>query len=157
MKLLSAAACSRDKFHRTPHRNEQATHARRLFAFCRDPHEMRRFSRDLRRYRSMSAFGPSPIQPLMPSVVQSSLIAQQASNAKARVKNKLQDADPKRPLIHDELRLTDPMRVEEVDFKPDAVEEWKHRRQRAGHVDPRFIAADTQGPSDETSHLDVKG
>ena len=118
---------------------------------------MRGFPSDLRRYLTMSAFGPSPIQPLMPSVVQSSLIAQQASNVKARAKNKLQDVDPKRPLIHDEFRLTDPMRAEEVDFKPDAVEEWKHRRHHTGHVDPRFVVANTPDAPDETSHLDVKG
>ena len=62
-----------------------------------------------------------------------------------------------RPLIHDEFRLTDPMRAEEVDFKPDAVEEWKHRRHHTGHVDPRFVVANTPDAPDETSHLDVKG
>jgi hypothetical protein len=105
----------------------------------------------------MSAFGPSPILPTTPGVVQSAFIAQQATGPKAREKTKPQDADPRPSAVRDEVRLSDPMRADAVDPKPDAAEEWKHRRGRGGHHDPRFAAAEPLRPNDgEQGHIDMR-
>ncbi|MEY3027149.1 MAG: hypothetical protein RLZZ238_2046 [Planctomycetota bacterium] len=76
----------------------------------------------------MSAFGPTPIPPT-PNAVQASFIGQQAQGPRAREKNKPSEADAtRRFVIRDEVRLSDPAEAQTVDSKPDAAEEWKHRR-----------------------------
>lgn len=105
----------------------------------------------------MSAFGPSPILPTTPGVVQSAFIAQHAAGPKAREKTKPQDADPRPSTVRDEVRLSDPMQADAVDPKPDAAEEWKHRRGHGGHHDPRFAAAEPRRPADaEPGHIDMR-
>lgn len=106
----------------------------------------------------MSAFGPSPISPISPGAVQSAFIAQHAAGPKAREKTKPQEADPRRSAIRDEVRLSDPAQADPVDPKPDAVEEWKHRRSGGGHRDPRFAASEPRRANDdgEPGHLDLR-
>ncbi len=106
----------------------------------------------------MSAFGPSPIVPNAPSLVQASFIAQHASGAKPREKTKPQEADPRRVFVLDEVRLSDPLKAEAVDPKPDAVEEWKQGRGRQHPHDPRAQPLAQRATTDgNASHLDVKG
>ena len=76
----------------------------------------------------VSAFGPTPVPPT-PNALQASLIAQHAAGARPREKPRTKDADaPRRSAIQDEVRLSDPVEAQEVEPKPDAAEEWKHRR-----------------------------
>ena len=50
-----------------------------------------------------------------------------------REKTKPQDAEaPKRFMVRDEVRLSDPISAQAIDAKPDAAEEWKHKRQNEG-------------------------
>jgi len=80
----------------------------------------------------VSSFGSNPV-PQVPGVVQASLIAQQASAPRPREKTKPQDAEaPKRFVVRDEVRLSDPLSAQAIDAKPDAAEEWKHKRQNEG-------------------------
>ena len=106
----------------------------------------------------MTAFGPSPIVPNTPSLVQASFIAQHAAGAKPREKTKPQEADPRRVFVLDEVRLSDPLKAEAIDPKPDAVEEWKQGR---GRLHPHNVRANATAPRADTDgnsgHLDVKG
>lgn len=80
----------------------------------------------------VSAFGPNPI-PQVPGAVQASHIAQQASAPRAREKSKPQDSErTKRFEVRDEVKLSDPIAAQAIDSKPDAAEEWKHKRQNEG-------------------------
>jgi hypothetical protein len=80
----------------------------------------------------VSAFGPNPI-PQVPGAVQASHIAQQASAPRAREKSKPQDSErTKRFEVRDEVKLSDPLAAQAIDSKPDAAEEWKHKRQNEG-------------------------
>ena len=80
----------------------------------------------------VSAFGSNPI-PQVPGAVQASHIAQQASAPRAREKSKPQDSErAKRFEVRDEVRLSDPIAAQAIDSKPDAAEEWKHKRQNEG-------------------------
>ena len=103
----------------------------------------------------MTSFGPNPI-PHLPGAIQSSFIAQQATAPKAREKTKPQEADAPRSRSKDEVKISDPIKAEEIDPKPDAVEEWKHRRPR----DPRQEQSrDTPRPRAEgegESRLDIR-
>ena len=92
----------------------------------------------------VSAFGPTPI-PQTPGAVQASLIAQQANAPRPREKTKAEEAAAsRRAVIRDEVRLSDPGDAQPVDIKPDAAEEWKHRRPGA------------QGKDDRPSRLDLQ-
>jgi hypothetical protein len=104
----------------------------------------------------MSAFGPSPIPSNPPGVILTSFVAQQAAGPKAREKTKPQDADARPFVVKDEVRLSDPMQADAVDPKPDAAEEWKHRRPRTPHRDPRFPNAPRTDPGDEGGHIDIQ-
>lgn len=114
--------------------------------------------------RNMSAFGPTPIQPSIPGVIQSAFIAQHTTGAKPREKTKPQDADTRRVLARDEVRLSDPMKAEAIDPKPDAAEEWKHRRprtprddgQKNRRRDPRFGPDPRSDDDGGISHIDLK-
>ncbi len=105
----------------------------------------------------MSGFGPSPITPNAPSLVQASFIAQHATGAKPREKAKPTEVATSRVFARDEVRLSDPLKAEAIDPKPDAVEEWKQRR---GHPQPHAPLPDaaTQRRDGESppSHLDIK-
>ena len=80
----------------------------------------------------VSAFGSNPV-PQVPGVVQSSHIAQQASAPRAREKSKPQESErAKRFEVRDEVKLSDPIAAQAIDSKPDAAEEWKHKRQNEG-------------------------
>lgn len=80
--------------------------------------------------RAVTSFGPSPI-PQVPGAVQSSLIGQQSAGPRAREKNKPQEADaPRRLVVRDDVRLSDPLSAQAIDGKPDAAEEWKHNRKQ---------------------------
>jgi hypothetical protein len=87
---------------------------------------------------TVSAFGSNPI-PQVPGAVQSSLIAQQSSGPRAREKTKPQDSERvRRSEVRDEVRLSDPIAAQAIDSKPDAAEEWKHKRPDGrgnGHLD----------------------
>lgn len=57
------------------------------------------------------------------------MIAQQANAPRPRDKNKPQDANgARRPSVRDEVRLSDPIAAQAIDSKPDAADEWKHKR-----------------------------
>ena len=105
------------------------------------------FTVDRRRHadeHGVSAFGPTPI-PQTPGAVQASLIAQQANAPRPREKTKAEEAAAsRRAVIRDEVRLSDPGDAQPVDIKPDAAEEWKHRRPGA------------QGKDDRPSRLDLQ-
>lgn len=104
----------------------------------------------------MTSFGPTPI-PQTPGAVQSSFIAQQAAGPRARERNKPQEASPRRAMVRDEVKLSDPLEAQAVDAKPDAVEEWKHQRGGGQHRDPRFAAAQPRRPDADggTHKLDI--
>ncbi|MCE2885105.1 MAG: hypothetical protein LW806_09435 [Planctomycetaceae bacterium] len=104
----------------------------------------------------MSSFGPSPIPINPPGAVQSSFIAQHAQAPKAREKTKPQEADARPFVIKDELRLSDPLQADAVDPKPDAAEEWKHRRPRTPHRDPRLPGAPRAEGDGEGGRLDIQ-
>ena len=92
----------------------------------------------------VSAFGPTPI-PQTPGAVQASLIAQQANAPRPREKTKAEEAAAsRRAVIRDEVRLSDPGDAQPVDIKPDAAEEWKHRRPGAQAKDDRPNRLDLQ-------------
>lgn len=102
----------------------------------------------------VTSFGPTPI-PQTPGAIQSSFIAQQANGPRAREKNKPQDAERPRSVIRDEVRISDPVQSEEIDPKPDAAEEWKHRRKR----DPRreqVADPQKQPPGEGEMRLDIR-
>lgn len=105
----------------------------------------------------VSAFGPSsPLNPV-PGAIQSAFIGQQQAAARPREKPKSEQVDPRRVPVRDDVRLSDPAKAEAVDPKPDAAEEWKHRRPRQQHRDPRFAAAEPPSSDDSGEHaLDVK-
>ena len=105
----------------------------------------------------MTSFGPTPI-PQSPGSVQASFIAQQASGPRAREKTKPQDADRPRSMIRDEVRISDPLKAEEIDPKPDAVEEWKHRRNRDPRREAKFELPkpSNTGDGDGEKHLDIR-
>jgi hypothetical protein len=57
------------------------------------------------------------------------LIAQQSTAPRPREKTKAEEtAASRRAAIRDEVRLSDPGEAQPVDIKPDAAEEWKHRK-----------------------------
>jgi hypothetical protein len=94
--------------------------------------DFRRRIRGLADEYTVSSFGSNPV-PQVPGVVQASHIAQQASAPRAREKAKPQEADrPKRFEVRDEVKLSDPIAAQAIDAKPDAAEEWKHKRQNEG-------------------------
>lgn len=103
----------------------------------------------------MTSFGPTPIPPT-PGAIQSSFIAQQATGPKAREKNKPQEADAPRSIIKDEVQISDPVKADEVDPKPDAVEEWKHRRPRDPRRDQAFEQPKPRTGDDGETHLDIR-
>lgn len=103
----------------------------------------------------MSSFGPVPIPPT-PGAIQSSFIAQQASGPRAREKNKPQEADARRSIIKDEVQISDPVKSDEVDPKPDAVEEWKHRRPRDPRREQAFDSQKPRKDGDGETHLDIR-
>jgi hypothetical protein len=103
----------------------------------------------------VTSFGPTPIPPT-PGAIQSSFIAQQASGPRAREKNKPQEADAPRSIIKDQVQITDPVKSEEVDPKPDAVEEWKHRRPRDPRRDQAFETPKPRAEGEGESHLDIR-
>ena len=110
----------------------------------------------------MSAFGLGPIPTNPPGVILTSFVAQHAAGPKAREKTKPQDADPRPVVVRDEVRLSDPMQADAIDPKPDAAEEWKHRRpstpRRLGR-DGRFNQPRANGDDDgdgEVRHIDVQ-
>ncbi|MFN5497130.1 MAG: hypothetical protein ACK5WD_09660 [bacterium] len=103
----------------------------------------------------MTSFGPNPI-PQMPGSIQASFIAQQASGPRAREKTKPQEADRPRSTIKDEVRISDPVKSEEIDPKPDAVEEWKHRRPRDPRRDQPFETPKPRSEGDGEVHLDIR-
>ena len=118
----------------------------------------------------MSAFGSGPIPTNPPGVILTSFVAQHAAGPKAREKTKPQDADARPFAVKDEVRLSDPMQADAIDPKPDAAEEWKHRRpstpRRPGR-DGRFTEpranGDGEGDGDrdgdrdgEVRHIDVQ-
>lgn len=92
----------------------------------------------------------------MPGAIQSSFIAQQASGPRAREKNKPQEAVAPRSAIKDEVQISDPMKSEEIDPKPDAVEEWKHRRNRDPRRDKPFEMPKPPAEGDGETHLDIR-
>ena len=105
----------------------------------------------------MSAFGPTPIPPT-PGAVQASFIAQHANGARPREKAKTREADPRRVVTRDEVKLSDPLLAQAVDSKPDAAEEWKHRRGGSQYHDPRQASADPRNDAGDGEHkLDIKG
>ena len=104
----------------------------------------------------MSAFGPSPIPTNPPGVILTSFVAQHAAGPKAREKNKPQEADARPFAVKDEVRISDPMQADAIDPKPDAVEEWKHRRPRTPHRDPRFAPAPRAEGDGEVGHIDIQ-
>lgn len=108
----------------------------------------------------MSAFGPAPIQApiqtLVSGAVQASHVAAQAQGPRAREKSRPQDADPPRPIARDEVRLSDPLRSDAVDPKPDAAgDHGQGRRQRAPR-EPQIARAPGIAGADATPRLDVK-
>jgi hypothetical protein len=103
----------------------------------------------------VTSFGPTPI-PQTPGAIQSSFIAQQASGPRARAKNKPQEADAPRSMIKDEVQISDPMKAEEIDPKPDAVEEWKHRRPRDPRREHAFETPKPRPDGDGEAHLDIR-
>ena len=105
----------------------------------------------------MSAFGPTPIPPT-PGAVQASFIAQYATAARPREKAKTKEADPRRVSTRDEVKLSDPTLAQAVDAKPDAVEEWKHRRGGSqSYHDPRNAMAEQRRDENDVEHkLDIK-
>ncbi len=105
----------------------------------------------------MSGFGPSPIIPNAPSLVQASFIAQHAAGVKVREKAKPQDVTPRRSFASDEVRLSDPLKAEAIDPKPDAAEEWKQRRgQSHARPQPSPTALPRRNDEDGANHLDIK-
>ena len=104
---------------------------------------------------SVTSFGPAPI-PQTPGAIQASFIAQQASGPRAREKTKPQEADTPRFMIRDEVRISDPVKSEEIDPKPDAVEEWKHRRPRDPRREQKFETPKPRAEGDGEAHLDIR-
>jgi hypothetical protein len=92
----------------------------------------------------------------MPGAIQSSFIAQQASGPRAREKTKPQEADPRRSTIRDEVRISDPVKSEAVDPKPDAVEEWKHRRPRDPRREQALETPKPRAEGEGETHLDIR-
>ncbi|MFM1821906.1 MAG: hypothetical protein RI967_172 [Planctomycetota bacterium] len=103
----------------------------------------------------MSSFGPAPIPPLAPGAVQASIIAQVAQAPRVRDKGKPQEATPFRQIVRDEVRLSDPQAAEPIDPKPDAAEEWKHRRKGGRGHDPRFTPPPSPATEPGEGHLDI--
>lgn len=103
----------------------------------------------------MTSFGPSPI-PQTPGAVQSSFIAQQSSAARAREKDKPKDADKPRSLVRDEVRISDPLEGDGIDPKPDAVEEWKHRRNRGQRQGQQADETTTRRSGGDDAHIDIR-
>lgn len=103
----------------------------------------------------MTSFGPAPI-PQVPGAIQASFIAQQASGPRPREKTKPQEADPRRLVNRDEVHISDPVKSEEIDPKPDAVEEWKHRRPRDPRRERSPETPKSRGDGDGEMHLDVR-
>ena len=97
----------------------------------------------------MSAFGPAPV----PGAVQASFVAASAQGPRPREKSRPQDADPPRPVARDEVRLSDPLRADAVDAKPDAVED---RRQGRGRNQVARRAPPAPDPADSAPRLDVR-
>jgi hypothetical protein len=54
--------------------------------------------------------------------------------------------------VQDEVRLSDPAEAQEIEPKPDAAEEWKHRRTPHQHRDGRRDPS----PGDDRPSLDIK-
>ncbi|MFZ9881504.1 MAG: hypothetical protein ACO3QC_08900 [Phycisphaerales bacterium] len=105
----------------------------------------------------VSAFGPSPIQPVAPGAIQAAFIGQQQAAARPREKAKPEPVDPRRTQVRDDVRLSDPAKAEAIDPKPDAAEEWKHRRPRGQQRDTRFAASEPASPEDSGEHrIDLK-
>jgi hypothetical protein len=48
------------------------------------------------------------------------------------------------------------MQADAIDPKPDAAEEWKHRRPRTPHRDPRFAPAPRAEGDGEVGHIDIQ-
>lgn len=103
----------------------------------------------------MTSFGSNPIPPV-PGSIQASFIAQQASGPRAREKTKPQEADPRRSAIKDEVRISDPVKEEELDSKPEAVEEWKHRRPRDPKRDQASEPTAPRADGDGETRLDIR-
>jgi hypothetical protein len=104
----------------------------------------------------VTSFGPTPI-PQTPGAIQASFVAREASGPRAREKAKPQEADAPRTVIRDEVRISDPLKSEEIDPKPDAADEWKHRRNRDQRSDRTFELPKPRSESDGEPHLDVRG
>lgn len=102
----------------------------------------------------MSSFGPAPVPPLAPGAVQASYIAQAAQPPRTRDKGKPQESTPFRQVVRDEVRLSDPQAAEPVDPKPDAAEEWKHRRKGGPARDARPSPPPAASEAGE-GHLDI--
>jgi len=102
----------------------------------------------------MTSFGPSPI-PQTPGALLSSYIARESAGPRARDRAKPPEVDRPQFVIKDEVRITDPIESDAIDPKPDAVEEWKHRRPRS---DERRPKVDDGPPADGDGHirLDIK-
>jgi hypothetical protein len=102
----------------------------------------------------MTSFGPSPI-PQTPGALQSSFIARESSGPRARDRAKPTEVDRPQFVIKDEVRITEPIESEAIDPKPDAVEEWKHRRPRSDERRPKVDDAPRTDGEDHI-HLDIK-
>jgi hypothetical protein len=102
----------------------------------------------------MTSFGPSPI-PQTPGALQSSFIARESSGPRARDRAKPPEVDRPQFVIKDEVRITDPIESEAIDPKPDAVEEWKHRRPRSDERRPK-VEDDPRADGGDHIHLDIK-
>jgi hypothetical protein len=103
----------------------------------------------------MSSFGPAPIPSSVPGAVVSSYVGQAAQAPRARDKQKPQESTPFRQVVRDEVRLSDPQAAEAVDPKPDAAEEWKHRRKGAPRREPRSDDAIADPADGGAGHLDI--
>jgi hypothetical protein len=103
----------------------------------------------------VTSFGPNPIHQL-PGAIQSSFIAQQSTAPRAREKTKPQEADAPRVRAKDEVRLSDPVQGDEVDPKPNAVDEWKHRRPRDQRREHTPDAPKPRDEGDGEKRLDIR-
>lgn len=94
--------------------------------------------------------------PQTPGALQASFVARDAAGPRAREKNKPQETDPPRLVIRDEVHISDPLESDPIDPKPDAVEEWKHRRDRDQRRQQVFEKPKPHAEGDGESHLDIR-
>lgn len=103
----------------------------------------------------MTSFGPNPIHQL-PGAIQSSFIAQHATAPKPREKTKPQEGEAPRVRAKDEVTIADPVKGDEIDPKPNAVEEWKHRRPRDKRREHAPDAEKPRTEGDGEKRLDIR-